>query len=77
MAPVQLVQSRDTTLLLPILCDAEEGDDRVVWAIEDPAMTAYIVTRGDTNVGAVVKRWAHAESKIVYIATLPSLHDQG
>jgi GNAT superfamily N-acetyltransferase len=77
MPSTQLVPSRNSNLLLPLLRDAEEGDDRITRAIEDPVMTAYIARSGDTNVGAVVMHWAQAESEIIYMATELSLRGQG
>jgi ribosomal protein S18 acetylase RimI-like enzyme len=74
---IQLIQSRDLGLLLPLLRDAEEGDERIIQTIEDPAATAYIAQNDDTVVGAAVMRWAHDESEIVYIATVSSLRGQG
>jgi ribosomal protein S18 acetylase RimI-like enzyme len=59
-----------------LLRDAEEGDARIVQAIEDPAMTAYIVQDGKKTVGALVMQWAD-ESEIIYIATDTSLRGQG
>jgi ribosomal protein S18 acetylase RimI-like enzyme len=77
MPSIQLVPSRDSNLLLPLLGDAEEGDDRIMRAIEDPAMTGYIAQSADTIIGAVVMHWGQFESEIIYIATEPSLRGQG
>lgn len=74
---MMLVPSHDTALLLPILRDAEEGDARLVSAIEAPTMTSYIAQTDTDIVGAVVMHWQTEESEIVYIATAPSLRGQG
>ena len=73
---IQLIESRDLTQLVPLLRDAEEGDDRITRTIEDPAMTAYIARDGDKTVGAVVMHWSD-ESEIIYIQTNASLRGQG
>lgn len=73
---VKLIASRDTALLVPLLHDAEEGDERIIAAIEDAASTAYLAQDGDETVGAVLMHWAN-ESEIIYIATAPALRGKG
>ena len=72
-----LIPTRDTALLLPFLRDAEEGDRRIVQAIGNLAMTAYIAQDDKTIVGAVVMHWDTHESEIVYIATSEALRGKG
>jgi ribosomal protein S18 acetylase RimI-like enzyme len=74
---IQLIESRDVSRLVPLLRDAEEGDDRVRRTIEDPAMTAYIAQDGEKTIGAVVMHWTPDESEIIYIATDVSLRGRG
>lgn len=77
MVSVQLVPSRDAAMLLPLLRDAEEGDERIVRAIDDSAKTAYLAFDDDTCVGAAVIHWMQDESEIIYIATAPQSRGQG
>lgn len=77
MLPVTLVPSRDVDALVPLLRDAEEGDERIVRAINDSANTAYLAFDDDTCVGAAVMRWAQDESEIIYIATAETLRGKG
>lgn len=77
MLSIEIVPSKDATILVPILHEAEEGDERILKTIEDPSTTAYLAQVGDDIVGAVVVRWTPAESEIVYIATEPAWRGQG
>ncbi|HLU09022.1 MAG TPA: GNAT family N-acetyltransferase [Oceanobacillus sp.] len=77
MLSVRLVPSRDVDALVPLLRDAEEGDERIVRAINDSANTAYLAFDDDTPVGAAVMRWAQDESEIIYIATAETLRGKG
>lgn len=77
MLSVRLVPSRDVDALVPLLRDAEEGDERIVRAINDSANTAYLAFDDDTCVGAAVMRWAQDESEIIYIATAETLRGKG
>lgn len=74
---LQLQLSRDAAILLPLLHDAEEGDDRILRAIADPTNTAYLAFDGAVCVGAVVIYWHDDESEIIYIATAEALRGQG
>ncbi|MER7004211.1 GNAT family N-acetyltransferase [Dactylosporangium sp. NPDC000555] len=55
--------------LVPILRDAEEGDERIRAVLDEPACRAYAARDGGVPVGAAVVRWAAREpSEIVYLA---------
>ncbi len=77
MPPVHLVPSEDIPQLLPLLHDAEEGDERIVRAIAEPTAVAYLALDGDAPVGAALVRWEPGESEIVYIATREALRGRG
>jgi ribosomal protein S18 acetylase RimI-like enzyme len=74
---VELIPSRDIDTLLPLLHDAEEGDERILGEIERPSSVAYLAVSAGTPVGAAVVRWDADESEIVYIATRADLRGQG
>jgi hypothetical protein len=58
--------------LLPMLRDAEEGDDRIRATLEDPSCTTYAAHVGDELVGAAVVRWETGQpSELIYLAVTP------
>ncbi|HEY3992408.1 MAG TPA: GNAT family N-acetyltransferase [Ktedonobacteraceae bacterium] len=64
--------------LLPILRDAEEGDERIRAAFLDPACVAYAASVNGTLVGAAVVRWEEGEnSELLSIAVLASERGKG
>jgi len=65
---IELIISRDTTLLVPMLHDAEEDDSRIEYAIDDEANTSYAAFLGGDCIGAAVMHWDAHESEIIYIA---------
>lgn len=68
----------ETEELLPILLDAEEGEERVRSVLLDPACTAYAVRDDGELVGAAVVRWESGEaSEIIYIAVVRERRGQG
>lgn len=75
---IERIPNHETEFLLPVLADAEEGEERVRATLLDPACTAY-ASRVDTQlVGAAVVRWEEDEaSEIVYIAVAPDVRGQG
>jgi ribosomal protein S18 acetylase RimI-like enzyme len=75
--PLEIIESRDTELLVPILHDAEEDDARIASAVVDRANTAYAVYVGDECVGAAVMHWQPDESEILYIAVREADRGQG
>ncbi|MBI5928151.1 MAG: GNAT family N-acetyltransferase [Chloroflexi bacterium] len=77
MLPIEIVLSKDTAILVPILHEAEEDDARILRAIEDPSNTAYLAQSEDNLVGAIVMQWAPAKSEILYIATQPAWRGRG
>jgi ribosomal protein S18 acetylase RimI-like enzyme len=77
MMTVELIESHDLEVLIPLLHDAEEGDDRIVRAIEDPGCAAYLALDGAEPVGAAVVRWAQDESELLYIAVRAQVRGRG
>jgi len=65
---IEIIISRDTTLLVPILHDADEADSRITSAIVDEANTTYAAFLDGDCIGAAVMRWDAHESEIIYIA---------
>lgn len=75
IAPVPLAE---TPALVPILHDAEEGDERILATLHDPACVAYAAHLDGQLIGAAVVRWSEdEESEIVYIAVVPEQRGQG
>jgi ribosomal protein S18 acetylase RimI-like enzyme len=72
------VATNETTLLLPILLDADEGEERIRAALLDPSCTAYASWLDGRIAGAAVVRWEEDEtSEILYIAVAADLRGRG
>ncbi len=68
----------ETTFLLPMLLDADEGEERIRAVLLDPSCTAYASWLDGQLVGAAVVRWQEGESnEIVYIAVVAHLRGYG
>lgn len=75
IAPVPLAE---TPALVPILHDAEEGDERILATLHDPACVAYAAHLNGQLIGAAAVHWGEGEdSEIVYIAVAPEQRGQG
>jgi len=66
--PLEIIESRDQGLLVPIFHDADEDDVRIENAIRDVSNTTYAAYVGDACVGAAMMHWQPDESEILYIA---------
>ena len=74
----EAIPNTETTFLLPILSDAEEGEERIRATLLNPTCTAYASWLDGQLVGAAVVRWEEDEpSEIVYIAVAPDLRGRG
>jgi ribosomal protein S18 acetylase RimI-like enzyme len=72
------VRNDEAAFLLPVLSDAEEGEERIRAALLDPTCTAYASWLDGRLAGAAVIRWGEDEpSEIVYIAVIPDLRGRG
>jgi ribosomal protein S18 acetylase RimI-like enzyme len=71
------VSTADAERLVPILRDAEEGDERIRAALRDPACQAYAALVDGEPVGAAVVRWAPDANEILYIAVAADRRGQG
>jgi hypothetical protein len=61
----------EAATLLPILRDAEEGDERIQATFLDPACVAYAARVDGLLIGAAVMRWdEHEGSELLYIAVI-------
>lgn len=54
---IKQVTSNETMSLLPILLDAEEGEERIRTVLLDPTCTAYAARLDDQLIGATVVHW--------------------
>jgi GNAT superfamily N-acetyltransferase len=71
------VAPAEALTLLPLLRDADEGEDRLRAALCDPANTAYAAEDGGARRGAAVVRWEPAASEILLLAVAPERRGQG
>lgn len=63
--------------MVAILHDAEEDDERIRAAINDPDCTTYAAFLQDRPVGAAVVRWASPSSEIEYLAVTTADRGRG
>jgi ribosomal protein S18 acetylase RimI-like enzyme len=74
----QHIPNNETTILLPVLLDADEGEERIRAVLLDPACTAYAAWLDGQLAGAAVVRWEEDDSsEIVYIAVAAALRGHG
>ncbi len=72
------IPNTETAFLLPILSDAEEGEERIRAALLDSTCITYAFYEDGQAVGAAVVRWEEdSSSEIVYIAIVPHLRGRG
>jgi GNAT superfamily N-acetyltransferase len=75
---IELVPNHESLFLLPMLLEADEGEERIRSVLLDPACTAYAVWLDDQLVGAAVVRWEKEEvSEIIYIEVAAHLRGHG
>ncbi len=75
---IERIPHHETAFLLPVLADAEEGEERIRAALLDQTCTVYALWVDAQLAGAAVVRWEEEEpSEIVYIAVAPDLRGQG
>lgn len=68
----------ETLSLLPMLLDADEGEERIRTMLLDPACTAYAAWLNGQLMGAAVVRWEeNAPSEILYIEVAAALRGRG
>ncbi len=74
---LMVVAPPDAPALVPLLRDADEGEDRLLAALCDPAHTAYAAEDGAARVGAAVVCWEPATSEILLLAVAPERRGRG
>jgi len=75
---IEPIPGNETLPLLPLLLDAEEGEERIRAAILDPSCTSYAARLDGQLIGAAVVRWEKDHpSEIIYIAVAPALRGHG
>src|SRR6266700_1640235 len=75
---IKQVPSNETMFLLPMLLDAEEGEERIRTALLNPTNAAYAALLDDQLIGAAVIHWeVDKPSEILYIAVAATLRGQG
>lgn len=75
---IKQIPSKDSVSLLPILLDAEEGEERVRTALLDPTNAAYAARLDDQLIGSAVVHWEKDKpSELLYIAVAAALRGQG
>ena len=74
----EMIPHHETAFLLPVLSDAEEGEELIRATLLDPTCTAYASWLDAQLAGAAVVRWKEEEpSEIVYIAVARDLRGHG
>jgi ribosomal protein S18 acetylase RimI-like enzyme len=74
----QKIPTNETTILLPVLLDADEGEERIRAILLDPACTAYAAWLDGQLAGAAVVRWEEDDSsEIIYISVAAALRGHG
>ena len=72
------IPHHETAFLLPVLSDAEEGEELIRATLLDPTCTAYASWLDAQLAGAAVVRWEEEKpSEIVYIAVAHDLRGHG
>src|SRR5207248_11020713 len=72
------IPNKETTFLLPMLLDAEEGEERIRTALLDPSCAAYAARLDNRLIGAAMVHWEEDKpSEILYIAVATALRGQG
>ncbi|MBA2393961.1 MAG: GNAT family N-acetyltransferase [Ktedonobacteraceae bacterium] len=75
---IEAVPSHKTLFLLPVLLEADEGEERIRTVLLDPTCTAYAAWLDDQLAGAAVVRWeTNDASEIIYIEVAAALRGQG
>lgn len=75
---MRLIQTTNPDFLLPLLHDAEEGDDRIRAALDAPGAAGYLaLDDAGERVGAALMRWEPDESELVYIGIAAGRRGQG
>jgi ribosomal protein S18 acetylase RimI-like enzyme len=75
---LEAIPSHGTLFMLPMLLDADEGEERIRAVLLDPACTAYAAWLDDQLAGATVVRWEeNAPSEILYIEVAAALRGRG
>ncbi|QBD75784.1 GNAT family N-acetyltransferase [Ktedonosporobacter rubrisoli] len=74
----ELVPNAEAEFLLPVLADAEEGEERIRATFSDPACAIYASRLDGRLVGAAVVSWPeHEPAEIIYIAVVPACRGRG
>jgi ribosomal protein S18 acetylase RimI-like enzyme len=71
------IVTKETEKLIPILLDAEEGEERIRTAMADEKNTNYAALEGEELVGAATVKWEEQESEILYIAVIQKCRGRG
>jgi ribosomal protein S18 acetylase RimI-like enzyme len=75
---LEAIPSHETLSLLPMLLDADEGEERIRTVLLDPACIAYTARLDDQLVGAAVVQWEeNTPSEILYIEVAAALRGRG
>jgi len=75
---IEPIPSHETMFLLPMLLDADEGEERIRAVLLDPTCTAYACWLDGQLAGAAVVRWEKKDpSEILYIEVAAALRGRG
>ena len=75
---IEPIPSHETMFLLPMLLDADEGEERIRAVLLDPTCTAYACWLDSQLAGATVVRWQKKDPcEILYIEVAAALRGRG
>ena len=74
---LQQITPAERAMAIELLRDADEGEERIRAMVSDQAHTTYVVSEGESIIGAVTMAWEKNESEILYIAVVPEMRGRG
>lgn len=69
--------AEEYALCVQLLHSADEDDNRIRAAMDDPTNTTYLAYDGTRAVGAAMLRWDAAEAELVYIGVAEAAQGRG
>ena len=74
---LQQIMPAERAMVVELLRDADEGEERIYATVSDEAHTTYVAREGESVIGAATMRWEKDESEIIYIAVVPEARGRG
>jgi ribosomal protein S18 acetylase RimI-like enzyme len=74
---LEQVAPREYEALVPVLSEADEGDERILAQLRGPGRVSYRALLGEQLIGAATMVWQPSESELLYIVVLPDWRGHG